>query len=717
MKRYYLICLGIITLVLSGCFSKVERQESYYYVLDYKKVTEKPELKMEVSNGKSLYVMNSRINRIYNRNQIVAKESFSRVRFMDDNLWANRLSDAIPNIVADRLRAYNIFGNVYRDATEMDPNYYLETSVLNIEKIEGPNPRAFLRMEFVLRDSTSERTVLAHRNEHYRELSDNSAVYLVQVFNEMIMDETNAFAALCIMHFAGRPIDRSKKDFSNLISAPERVYFEQIEDQESHQLFGELLLSTKAPVSSDLQYRVEGLDSLNTKISDAVGVYNVPLLLEPGRYRVITGYNEDIKAPVEIFARMRSSLERTWSELRVRILDDSQTRVRMIYDLWSQNEGDEGYTKIGSDVSLSEDERGIEERLWILPPGNYMFTLGGNSWSTLRDFATVCLREGESPVLTVIVDASTGVSNRLIGAGVLADELGVGHVRFHKGAIHANLNISSNNEVDEKDPSFSLNLAGQFDNTIDHEFRPFHYNMRSIYDVGANFIKDSDARINKDNYSLKNALLLYPWKKEKKFFNNFALYGRADLNSHFWDEYTHFPDLKNYIVKDAEGNEIERALAQSKIRTKIALYPLRLKEGTGLTYRIAFSPNTWVSLRSGYGWVQDINHRSLSFTKVDSLGFDVYTEAENRSDRGVEATLIFSAVNILNFLSINSTIDALFPFDDSGSIPRIENENRINFRIYRNISMDVSVNLLYDKTIREWLTYNYSTYLRMSLFY
>jgi hypothetical protein len=122
-------------------------------------------------------------------------------------------------------------------------------------------------------------------------------------------------------------------------------------------------------------------------------------------------------------------------------------------------------------------------------------------------------------------------------------------------------------------------------------------------------------------------------------------------------------------------------------------------------------------LRSGYGWVQDINYRSLSFTKLDSLGFDVYTEAENRSDRGVEATLIFSAVNILNFLSINSTIDALFPFDDTGSIPRIENENRINFRIYRNISMDVSVNLLYDKTIREWLTYNYSTYLRMSLFY
>ncbi|MCB5253016.1 MAG: ABC-type transport auxiliary lipoprotein family protein [Candidatus Cloacimonadaceae bacterium] len=719
MKQFYLICLAIITLALSGCFGRVERQTNYY-VLDYQKATEKPELVMEISNQKSLYVMNSRINRIYNRNQIVAKESFSQVRFMYDDLWANRLSDAVPNIISDRLKAYNIFDNVYRNALETDPDYYLETSVLNIEKIEGANPRAYLRMEFVLRDSTSERTVLSYRNDHYRKLSDDSIVYLVQVFNEMIMNETNAFASLCIMHFAGKPIDRSKRDFTNMMSAPTKYFFQHLEDQEAHKLFGELLLNTKAPVSSELQYKVEGVDSLNTKISEAVGEYNVPLLLEPGNYRVITGYNEDIKANTVVFPRLRTVHDRIWSELRVRILDDSQTRVRMIYDLWVQNEDDYGYTKVGSDISRGEDEHGIEESLWILPPGNYMITLGGNSWSTLRDFATVYLQEGDSPVMTVIVDTSPGASNLLIGAGVLADELGVGQVKFHKGAIHANLNISSNNEVDEKDPSFTLNLAGQFDNTIDHEFRPFHYNMRSIYDIGANFNKDSDARINKDNYSLKNTLLLYPWKKEKKFFNNLAFYGRADLNTHFWDEYTHFSDPKNYIVIDYEGSEIERALNQDKIRTKIALYPLRLKEGTGLTYRIAFSPSTWVSMRSGYGWVQDINRRSLSSASsvtIDGINYDVFTEAENRYDRGIETTLIFSSVNILRFLSINSTFDALFPFEDSGIMPSIENENRINFRIYRNISLDVSVNLKYDKAIKDWLVYDYTSYLRMSLFY
>lgn len=720
MKRFYLICLGIITLALSGCFGKVERQTNYY-VLDYQKSTENPELKMEVSNGKSLYVMNSRVNRIYNRNQIVAKESFSQVRFMRDDLWANRLSDSVPNIVADRLRAYNIFGNVYRDATAADPTYYLETTILNIEKIEGVNPRAFLRMEFTLRDSTSERTILTHRNGHYRELTDDSNIYLVQLFNEMLMAETNAFAALCIMHFAGRPIIPGQKDFTSDMSAPERVYFQQLEDQETHKLFGELLLSTKAPMSSELQYRIEGVDSLNTKISEATGEYNVPHLLKPGRYRIITGYNEDIKATVEIFPRMRSVVERTWSELRVRILDDGQTRVRMIYDLWIKNEEDYGYTKVGTGISLGEDEHGIEEGLWILPAGSYMVTLGGNSWSSLRDFVTVCLIEGESPVLTVIVDTAAGASNNLIGAGILADELGVGQVKFHKGAIHANINVASNNEVDEKNPSFALNLAGQFDNTIDHEFRPFHYNMRSIYDIGANYtIDNEDFRINKDNYSLKNTLLLYPWRKEKRFFNNLAFYGRADLNTHFWDEYTYFSDTKNYIVYDSEGIEIDRALNQANIRTKIALFPLRLKEGTGLTYRIAFSPKTWVSLRSGYGWVQDLNRKTLSSAGsviIDSLSYDVFTEAEDRFDRGIESTLIFSAVNIFNFLSINSTFDALFTFSDGVMTPSLDNENRINIRLYRNISLDAGLNFQYNEAIRDWWSYNYSAYLRMSLFY
>jgi len=308
----------------------------------------------------------------------------------------------------------------------------------------------------------------------------------------------------------------------------------------------------------------------------------------------------------------------------------------------------------------------------------------------------------------------------MVGAGILADELGVGSKRVHRGAIHANMNLSANNEVDQNNPVYSLTMAGQFDNTIDVDFRPFHYTLRSIYDLGASISKGTGLRVAQDSYSLKNVFLIYPWGRDKRFLNNFALYGRADLSTHFWDENIYFSDSKNYILLSSEGEEIARELNKDHVRSKVALYPLRMKEGTGLTYRVAFSPNTWVSLRSGYGWQQDLNHRSFSFRNTGIEGgvsYEYYVENPDKHDKGIETTLIFSAVNILKFLSVNSTIDALFSMSEGEIMPRMENENRINIRLYRNISLDTRINLKYDEVVKPWLVYDYSTFLRMSLFY
>ncbi|MCB5260662.1 MAG: ABC-type transport auxiliary lipoprotein family protein [Candidatus Cloacimonetes bacterium] len=716
MKRIYLLIVLSALIFVGGCFSKVERIQTNYYVLDYQPSTEKTELKLDVSSGKTLHVFNSKINRTYSRNQIVVKENFYRVRFMNNDLWANRLTDAIPNLITQRLRAYNIFSNVSRDTGETDPNYYLETNVLNIEKIEGKNPRAFLRMEFVMRDSTSEKVIIAHRNERYHDLSDDSTVYLVQVFNNMIMEETNTFAALCIMHFAGRPIRSTRRDYQDTLTAPEEYYFQQLDENLSQIEYGELFLSTKSPIANDILYRVEGLDSLNTSISEQWGTYNSPLQLDPGKYRIITGYNEDIQMILNVYPRQRTVVERNWCELKVRILDQSQSKVRQIYDIWIQNEDDYGYRKVGTGFSLSDDEHGIEEELWILPPGSYMVTLGGYSWSDLKDFTTVNLVKGDSHTLTIVVDPTSSSGNILVGAGVLSDDLGIGSIKFHKGIIHANVNLSADNSIDQDDPMYSLSLFGTFDNTIDHDFRPFHINMRSIYDIGANFSKDVDFRINPDSYSLKNVFLIYPWGKQKRLLNNFAFYLRGDLNTHFWDEYTKFSDVKNYIKINSEGTEVQRVENTDEIRSKIAMYPLRLKEGGGLTYRINFSPKSYMSLRGGYGWQQDLNNNSYSYEKTDS-GYDIYRESPDNYSRGIETTLIFSLVNLLSFFSLNSSVDALFPIEETGVMPRIENENQINLRIYRNISLEFKLKLEYDERIKPWWVYNYTSYLRMSLFY
>lgn len=721
MKKSFIIGLLLLTLLMVGCFAKVDKAATNYYVLDYQSSTEVPDLVMQNNNGKALHVMNGRVNRTYNRNQIVVKESFYQVRFLADELWANRLSDAIPAIISQRLRAYNIFSSVSREATEKDPDYYLETNILNLEKIEGKQPRAFLRIEFILRDSSGEKTIVAHSAERYSELIDNSTVYFVQVINNMIMEETNTFAAKYIAQSAGRPFVSSRDDAARRLSAPERYLTEQLENEETHPSFGELLLRTKANVNTEMKYSIEALDSLNTVIATYTAEFNEPIQLLTGRYRVIVGHNEDISMILDVHPMQRTVVPRDWSELRVRILDLSQDRVRQNYDIWSRNEDVLGYDRVGQDFSISDEEHGIDEKLWILPPGNYMVTLSGYSWSDLKDFTTVCLNHGDSHVLTIIVDPSSSSGTIFVGAGILADEMDVGGSKFHKGVIHANVNISSNNEAKQDEPTYSLNLNGTLENTIDHEFKPFHYNLRSIYDVGANFSKNSDFKINLDGYSMKNTFLLYPWSKGKKLLNNFAVYARADLNTHFFDEYTYFDKDYNIILLDRENNELETILNQDKLRTKVALSPIKLKEGGGLTYRLNLGPNSTVSLRGGYGWQQDLSSRAFSHKEsktVDGVPYEVYMELPNKYDRGIEATLILSAGNIFKIFSLNSSVDALFPIGDVGVMPRIENENRLNFRIYRNVSLDFRLNLHYDESSnQDWWVYDYSAYLRMSLFY
>ncbi|MDY0152822.1 MAG: ABC-type transport auxiliary lipoprotein family protein, partial [Candidatus Cloacimonas sp.] len=167
-QAYIVIGWLFIIFALSGCFGKVDRLITNYYVLDYQNSGEKLELRRPVNNGKMLQVQNTTLSKTYDRNQIVVKENFYRVSFLQTDVWASKLRDAIPNIVAQRLRAYNIFGQISRgEIIDKVPSYFLETTVLNIEKIAGADPKAYLRMEFVLRDSTSQTILFTHRNERY----------------------------------------------------------------------------------------------------------------------------------------------------------------------------------------------------------------------------------------------------------------------------------------------------------------------------------------------------------------------------------------------------------------------------------------------------------------------------------------------------------------------------------------------------------------------
>lgn len=714
-----------ILLTLSGCLGKVSKTITNYYVLDYHTNSERPELRRASNSGKLLDVLDTSVTKTYDRNQIVVKENLNRIQYLPNDVWANRLRYSIPNLVAQRLRAYNMFGQVTRgEVLDRDPHYYLETNVLNIEKIAGAEPKAYLRMEFVLRDSTTQKILLTHKNERYMELINPSMVSLVQAFNEMILEETNVFAAKCNLFLSGRMV--YERQPQGTVSPMETYYYSSMDMSRAQIAYGELMVSSKTKTEEQIRYTIEGLDSLNTVISRDEGEMNKPIELSPGRYRVTLDDEGALSHIVNIKPRFRTEVMPNWSELQVVILDQSKNRVRMSYDLWVKNENTHGYkSHSGGMISMGDDEVGAVDKLWILPPGQYLVKLGGGTWSDLRNFVTVPLREGDTKVLTMIVDPA-GEANFLIGAGVFTDDdLGFGSRRIHKGAIHGNINLSSNNNVDKDKPTTSFTLSGQFDNSLDihDQISPFHFTARSLYDLGLNISNTSDFRFNLDDYSLKSVLLLYPFEKNR-FLKNFAFYGRADQSTHFFDETTFFTENKNYVLMDQDGFQKDYRIDQPSLKTKESFFPLRLKEGTGLTYRINFGSSGWISLRGGYGWQQDFNNNSYRYVYSGDRDYDgtmrrydFYREDPDRSSKGLESTVILSAINLLKFFSINSTLDVLFPMGTPENTYRLENENRFNIRVYRNVSLDIKLNIQYDKEKKPWVVYDTSSFLRLSLFY
>lgn len=716
---YYFFAL-LILLLLSGCFGKVDKLVTNYYVLDYQKSSEDQSLVRPKNTGAVLEVLDTYLPRTYDRNQIVVKENFYRVRYLQTDVWAAKLRDTIPNLVSERLRAYNIFSHISRgEQADKIPSYYLQTNVMNIEKLAGIEPKAYLRMEFVLLDSTAQNIVLSYQNERYTDLVDPSMVSLVQAYNDMIMAETNVFAAKCNMFFSGIPIPVTPPSVTS--SYIERYYYEQIANSAAQITYGELLVQTKTATDQPIAYTIEALDSLNTVITYDEWQMNREVALRPGRYRITLGDMDELVIPVEIKARQRCVVNPIWSELKVVIIDASQNRVRSGYNIWVRDtEEGIGYKQYSGTVfSVGDDEVGTTDKLWILAPNSYLVKLGGGSWNDLRNFATVTLAKGDRKTLTIVVDPNSD-TNYFVGAGVFADDdLGYGSQLLHKGAVHGNISLASNNNVEKGKPTNSLNLSAQFDNSVDtHEMiKPFHFTLRSLYDLGMNLSTGSDFHFNPDDYSLKGVILLYPWEK-KPLLKNFAFYGRSDLNTHFFEETTNFPEEKDLILLDEEGVEIERMLGVSSLKTKKPLFPLKLKEGTGITYRIYFGSNSWLSLRGGYGLQQDYNQDSFRYKTTDNLtGFEYYQKDADRSTRGIESTVILSAANILKFISINSTLDVLFPLNVHDQDYHWENENRINLRIYRNISLDIKLNVTYDKQIKPWVVYDTSSFLRLSLYY
>jgi hypothetical protein len=243
---------------------------------------------------------------------------------------------------------------------------------------------------------------------------------------------------------------------------------------------------------------------------------------------------------------------------------------------------------------------------------------------------------------------------------------------------------------------------------------PFHFSSKNLIEIGFTKQTDENFRLVTDEFDLKNTLVYY-------FIKDLGLYSRVDVNTHFFTKREYFSQKYNCTKTDTEGNEADTVFVDN-IKTKSPFYPLTLKEGAGINYRILNLSKANLSLRVGFGLQQVYNNDYFVETKpdVDTLGNVIhryFQEVESETKTGTEVSLVGSFQLPLN-LSYSLNADFLFPFNDEKNYT-MEWENVFNIKIFKYISLDYKLNLIhkqYPELNQDYIAKDHTLFLRITYF-
>ena len=700
---YHISLLALIGLIFTAC-ATIQVEPRKYFILEYKSVHEDPELFSRTPHNFTIRVLDAEVNGTYNRRQLVIRTSENQIMYDNENLWADRLPQSLSNLMHQRISVYNIYSRVTR-SYQQQAKYEIATSVNALEFLNyGSVYGARLNIEMLLRRVSDNQVVFQHASDRNKQLHSDDVEMFVQTINDLLMEETDIFLKALNRYidriesgavYEGRDFFTSRRFVADSLRTVYRLELEEIEEGENINFMGRLFV----PSLTDPEY--EPLFSIEDSNENYIGSYPMgsDVYLIPGLYHVHLGngtIGQKVVEKVEVFSRYKTLLEPNVGWLTINIIDNSRNQIDQRYELHNLSNA-ESY---GFGYGIKE---GVGQQLetWILKPGHYKIVLNGMPFNTFFDFATVEVKKGELEQFTIVVDEST---KRLIGAGrMFHEDMDAIRGRLKVSIFnHFNATFNSRNETAKNVNTSSLTAIEQLDSQLVYDSPPYHYTLKNLIEIGVSKESDTDFRISSDKFDLKNTFVYF-------FFKNLGLYARADLSTHMFDEYNQTKERKNYKRIDRNGNETTEYT--NKFKTKNAFFPVVLKEGVGINYRVLNKNRANLNLRAGLGFRQDLNSNVFGFEKTDS-GYDIYRELDDISQRGTE----FSAngnFQIFRDLNYTTNADLLIPFhkDDTEIF---EWENIINLRMFKYMSWDYRLNLSYNKNIRDYILVDHALFLRLT---
>ncbi len=694
---FFIIC----SIVLSAC-TQVIVIPKRYFILEYKSIFEDLSLVQQNPYSFVVRVTDAEISSTYNRRQMIIRTSENQIEYDYDNLWADRLPNAISNLVFQRISRYRMFTRVIRDY-QQQAKYDININVNAIEFLNyGSVFGAHLNIDFLLRRTKDNVVVFQHSSQKHKALLNEDMDMFVQSINDMIMEETDLFVktlqikmnTIEKMDSASNIIVYNTKDIlTDSLKVALRI---QIPEDEQISNKGRLFVPAKTDPENEPLFSIEYEDG--TPYASFQMGEDVPL--DPGNYKILLGngtMSQKVVEEITIYPRYKTVLDADIGWLTINIIDDSRNQLDLRYEIFDMSNA-ESY---GFGYGIKE---GVGQQLetWILRPGYYKIVLNGMPFNTYSDFTTVEVKKGSLEQITIVVDETT---NKLIGAGKLIQEdidRGSGKIKVSV-LNHLNANVNMKNDVDKNKNNYSLTFIEQLDAKLVYDNYPYHYTSKGLLEIGVTDESDTKLKISSDNFDIKNTFVYY-------FYKNFGLYSRADMNTHLFDEFIHTKENRKY--KTINKNGVETLYNTDKFKTKERFYPIVFKEGAGLNYRVLNKNRASLNLRIGIGMRQDINKNVYSYANKQDNGYEVYEEIPSVYKKGTE---ISSNGNFQIFSNLNYTTNAdiLIPFDSDDN-ETFEWENILNLRMFKYISWDYRINFSYNKSIQDHVVMDHSLYLRLT---
>lgn len=715
MKIYRLSIFVLLVILLAGC-SVGEYLEKRYYIFDYNDQDERTDLFLSNPLPYQVIVQDARIAHSYTRKQIVKRHYGPQIRYMDYNLWGVRLQDAIPALINTRINKYGIFENSSRDLLLDLPDYQINTTVNNLEIYETEFlSEAHLNIKFDLVRLNDTDDQIPDINVSYSidrtariELDDVES--FVQKVNQMILQETDNFIIRILNRFTGYQItDQAEQDTETFYQ--EIDYAADIVGDSTRTDNGGIGLIYLTNLSgSDNEPYYYAYDKNNDFAGSARMGEELPL--SEGNYLIKYGSLSSEKLmsrKVEVIPRFRYNVEPDWGCLVVEIIDEQRNYVKVPYNIYDNKDGFDFGIDYPADINLGE-----ESTVWVLKPGTYKVTVNSESYSTYRDFTTIEVLENVCQRLTLIVeeDEESSDTYTMIGAGVMNEsDFQRTDSNWKLGsAIHLNMNLNTDNSDNEDETKTSINMSAQLDNNAYYERGRLRYTLKNLIEAGTNKDEDYDQfRVDMDEFDLKNTVII-------NLFSAFGLYGRADINTHFFPGKAY--DL-NCIKISAQGDTILMGANYESIDTNPSLFPMTLKEGFGLNVQFLNSARSDMNLRFGLGARQDLKNDVYTYAydwvhPESETNFTVYKEDESIYYEGVEASLV-GDMQFFSNLSYSLTADFLFPFDEDKNYT-MDLENSFNVKLFKYVSLDYRLKFLTkeSETQDDYISTEQSLFLRFT---